>query len=155
MDLNKAMVIGRLTHDPESRTTPQGQTVCTFSVATSLVWKDANGQQQSKVEYHNVVAWRKLAETCAKWLKKGKRIYIEGRLQTRSWKDPQGATKYRTEIILDHMIMLDSKPADGTAAAAPSHDGAASPTEPVIEIPKEPAAESAPDDNIKVEDIPF
>ena len=72
MNLNKAMIIGNLTRDPESRTTPSGQTVANFSVATNLVWTDASGQKQQKVEYHNIVAWRKLAEICGKYLKKGK-----------------------------------------------------------------------------------
>ncbi len=143
------MLIGRLTADPESRTTPQGTQVCTFSVATGFSWKDTNGQLQSKSEFHNIVAWRKLAEICGQYLRKAKKVYIEGRLQTRSWADPQGVKKYRTEIVLDNMIMLDGKPEGGTSpTAAPIHPGNTIPT---IEVPAEPA----PDDNIKVEDIPF
>ncbi len=109
MDLNRATIIGRLTADPESRTTPTGQTVVSFSVATSLVWKNANGEKQEKTEFHNIVAWRKLAEIISQYLKKGSKIYLEGRLQTRSWEDQNGVKKYRTEIIADNMIMLDSK----------------------------------------------
>lgn len=107
MNLNKAMIIGNLTRDPETRTTPQGTTVTTFSVATNLVWNDANGQKQEKVEFHNIVAWRKLGEICAQYLTKGSKIYLEGRLQTRSWDDQNGVKKYRTEIVAENMIMLD------------------------------------------------
>lgn len=146
MDLNKVMLIGRLTRDPEARTTPQGQAVTTFSVATGLRWKDATGNVQEKTEFHNVVAWRKLAETCAQYLKKASRIYVEGRLQTRSWDDPQGQKKYRTEIVLDNMIMLDSKGASGNA---PTPFPSATPA-PAVAAPMPPA-----DDEIRVEDIPF
>jgi single-strand DNA-binding protein len=107
MDLNKAQVIGRLTADPEIRTTPNGATVATFSVATNFNWTNSNGEKQETVEYHNVVAWRKLAEIIGQYLKKGRRVYIEGRLQTRSWEGQDGKKNYRTEIIADNMIMLD------------------------------------------------
>lgn len=113
MDLNKATIIGRLTRDPEIRTTPSGQTVASFSVATSFNWKDANGAQQEKTEYHNVVAWRKLGEICGQYLKKGKKIYLEGRLQTRDWVGQDGVKRYKTEIIADNMIMLDSPKSAG------------------------------------------
>jgi len=109
MDLNKVMIIGNVTRDPESRTTPQGSNVTSFSVATNLVWTDKNGNKQEKAEFHNIVAWRKLGEICAQYLKKGSKIYLEGRLETRSWDDPNGVKKYRTEIIADNMIMLGGK----------------------------------------------
>lgn len=146
MDLNKAMIIGRLTRDPEMRNTPQGTPVCSFSVATNMRWKDASGNPQEKTEYHDVVAWRKLAEICGQYLRKGSRIYAEGRLQTRSWDDQQGVKKYRTEIILDNMIMLDSKGSGGGSAPFPAGD---SPTS----APQQPAPPA--DDEIRVEDIPF
>ena len=85
MNLNKAMIIGNLTRDPETKNTPAGTPVTSFSVATNYVWKDAGGQKQQKVEYHNVVTWRKLAEICGQYLRKGSKVYIEGRLQTRDW----------------------------------------------------------------------
>lgn len=107
MDLNKVMIIGNITRDPESRTTPQGANVTSFSIATNLVWTDQQGNKQERVEFHNIVAWRKLGEICAQYLKKGSKVYIEGRLQTRSWEDPNGTKKYRTEIVADNMIMLD------------------------------------------------
>ncbi len=106
MDLNKVMIIGNVTQDPESRTTQQGQNVCTFSVATNLIWTDKSGQRQQRPEYHNVVTWRKLADICAQYLTKGKKIYIEGRLQTRNWEGKDGVKRYRTEIVADNMIML-------------------------------------------------
>jgi len=107
MNLNKAMIIGNLTRDPEIRNTPAGNAVASFSVATNLVWRDAAGNKQQRVDYHNVVAWRKLADICGQYLHKGSRIYIEGRLQTRDWLGQDGVKRYRTEIIADNMIMLD------------------------------------------------
>ena len=146
MDLNKAMIIGRLTRDPEARTTPGGQSVCSFSLATNFVWSDQQGQKQERVEYHNIVAWRKLADICAQYLKKGAKIFIEGRLQTRSWEDQTGQKKYRTEIIADNMIMLDrpGQSGYGAPAAAASAD-----------VPPPAPTTAAADDEIKVEDIPF
>lgn len=140
MDLNRATIIGRLTNDPESRTTPSGQTVTSFSVATNFRWTDANGQKQDKAEFHNIVAWRKLAETITTYLKKGSRIYIEGRLQTRSWDDQNGVKKYRTEIIADNMIMLDTKSDSRTPNSSYQKD----------ETPKQDEEEE-----INIEDIPF
>ena len=120
MDLNKALVIGRLTRDPEMRSTPSGTNVCSFSIASNYVYTNAGGQKIEQVEYHNVVAWRKLGEIAAQYLKKGSRVYIEGRIQTRSWEDKEGAKKNRTEIVLDNMIMLDSKGASGGSGAGGS-----------------------------------
>ncbi|MBU1166988.1 single-stranded DNA-binding protein [Patescibacteria group bacterium] len=108
MDLNKAMIIGRLTRDPEVRTTTSGQSVASFGVATSFSWTDQQGQKQERVEYHNVVAWRKLAEICGQYLHKGKQVYIEGRLQTQDWEGQDGVKRYKTEVIADNMIMLGS-----------------------------------------------
>ena len=151
MDLNKAMIIGRLTADPESRTTPQGAAVATFSLATNLVWIDGSGQKQEKVEYHNIVVWRKLAEICSQYLKKGTKVYIEGRLQTRSWEGQDGVKRYRTEVVADNMIMLDRAGAN-TGGQAPSQS--VSNEMPDTEIP----TINQSDDNepeIKVENIPF
>jgi single-strand DNA-binding protein len=110
MDLNKVMLIGNVTQDPEVRTTPQGQNVCSFSVATNLTWTDQSGQRQQRPEFHNIVAWRKLADICAQYLQKGKKVYIEGRLQTRNWQGQDGVKRYRTEVIADNMIMLSGGP---------------------------------------------
>ena len=113
MNLNKAMIIGNLTRDPEVRNTAGGQQVASFSVATNLVWTDQSGQQQKKVEFHNVIAWRKLAEIISQYVKKGSKLYLEGRLETRTWENKDGVKMYRTEIIADNMIMLDTKEKTG------------------------------------------
>ena len=148
MNLNKAMIIGNLTRDPESRTTPSGQTVTNFALATNFTWTDQSGQKQEKAEFHNVVAWRKLAEIIAQYLKKGSKVYIEGRLQTRSWDDAAtGAKKYRTEIIADNMIMLDK--ADGLSRSAVATQAQPAPADDYSQ------AQPAPADEINVEDIPF
>ena len=107
MNLNKAMIIGNLTRDPELKNTPSGIPVATFGVATNRVWKDQAGQKQSKAEFHNIVTWRGLAEICGQYLKKGAKIYIEGRLETRDWVGQDNVKRYRTEIVADNMIMLD------------------------------------------------
>ena len=108
MNLNKASLIGNLTADPIKRTIPSGQQVATFSVATNYVWKDARSHEKKEVaEFHNVVAWGKLGEICAMYLKKGSKVYLEGRLQTRFWADRKTNTRRsRTEIIADDLIML-------------------------------------------------
>jgi len=104
MNLNKIFLIGRLTQNPETKTTPAGQTVCTFSLATNRVWNDKNsGQKQEKTEYHNIVLWRRLAEIASQYLTKGSLVLVEGRLQTRSWQDNSGNKKYKTEIIGDNI----------------------------------------------------
>ncbi|MCK4355194.1 single-stranded DNA-binding protein [Candidatus Parcubacteria bacterium] len=104
MNLNKVFLIGNLTADPELRNTPSGQAVCNFRMATNRIWNDKNtGQQQQKTEYHSIVAWRRLAEIVSQFLKKGGLVYVEGRLETRSWDDPSGNKKYRTEIIAERI----------------------------------------------------
>ncbi len=139
------MIIGNVTRDPELKNTPSGQSVVSFGVATNLVWTDQGGQQQKKTEFHNIIAWRKLAEVCAKYLKKGSKVYIEGRLQTTDWTGQDGVKRYRTEIVAENMIMLDSKM--GGAPSGPSMSG---PSEEIIEIPEDPMEEE-----IRVENIPF
>lgn len=140
MNLNKAMIIGNLTRDPEIKTTPSGQTVASFGVATNRIWTNAQGQRQEAVEYHNVVAWGKLAEICGQYLNKGRKVYVEGRLQTRDWEGQDGIKRYKTEIIAENMIMLDrSDLGSGVKQQAP-----------VQEIPEEESQEE-----IKVENIPF
>ena len=109
MNLNKVMLIGRLTRDPELRTTPSGQSVATMGLATSRTWNDKSGQKQDQTEFHNIVAWQKLGELCAQLLKKGTKVYVEGRLQTREWDGQDGQKNRRTEIVIDDMIILDSK----------------------------------------------
>jgi single-strand DNA-binding protein len=155
MDLNKVMIIGRLTRDPELRSTPSGANVASFSIATNLVWTDQSGQKQEKVEFHNIVAWSRLAEICGQYLKKGSKIYAEGRLQTRDWVGQDNVKRYRTEIIMNNMIMLDSARSAGGGNF--SQDAAPAPTdEPVINADEPVSNEGSPsEDEIKVENIPF
>ena len=107
--LNKVMIIGNLGRDPEMRYTPSGKPVTSFSVATSRSWVTAEGERHEATEWFNVVAWRDLAEICNQVLRKGAKVYIEGRLQTRGWEGQDGQKHYRTEIVADEMIMLDSR----------------------------------------------
>jgi len=157
MNLNKAMIIGNLTRDPELRTTPTGQSVTSFSVATNQIRTDQQGQKHDKAEFHNVVAWRRLAEIVGQYLKKGSKVYIEGRLQTRDWVGQDGVKRYRTEIVADNMIMLDRAGAAGAGSFARSEQPPV-PTEPVIDV--EEAVGEADDgqtseEEIRVENIPF
>ena len=155
MDLNKATLIGNLTRDPETRTTPGGATVTSFGLATNLVWTDAAGQRQKRPEFHNIVAWRKLGEICTQYLRKGHKIYIEGRIQYREWQAQDGTKKNRTEIVADNMIMLDTRGSGPRTAEVASPAPATSPAA-VANAPAT-AAEPAPnpDEEIRVEDIPF
>ncbi|HMB54111.1 MAG TPA: single-stranded DNA-binding protein, partial [Thermoanaerobaculia bacterium] len=107
---NKAMLIGNLGRDPEVRTTPSGQPVATFSIATHRRWRDRDGARQEATEWHNIVCWGRLAEIAGQYLTKGRQVFIEGRIQTRSWDDQQsGEKKYMTEIIADNFQMLGSR----------------------------------------------
>lgn len=147
MDLNRATLIGRLTRDPEVRTTPAGKSVASVSVATGRAWTDNNGQKQKESEFHNVVMWGKLAEVAGQYLRKGAKMYVEGRLKTRDWTGQDGVKRYRTEIIADNMIMLDG-PARSGGSSMPVNDHSSASYQnddpsPVIE------------EEIKVEDIPF
>lgn len=154
MNLNRAQLIGNLTRDPETKTTPAGQTVSSFGVATSSTWKDASGQKQERVEFHNIVAWGKLAEICQQYLGKGRKVFVEGRLQTRDWQGTDGVKRNRTEIVAENMIMLDKAPAAGAATANASWSSApkSAGNQPAHEF----AATAAPvEEEIKVEDIPF
>lgn len=158
MNLNKAMIIGNLTRDPESRSTADGTSVCSFSVATSMIWKDQSGNRQERVEYHNIVAWRRLAEICGQYLRKGSKVYVEGRLQTRSWDDQSGIKRYKTEIIADNLIMLDR--AGSTAGAPRSTEQPAKTAEeniPTVEYSETSSSSSntKSSDEINIEEIPF
>jgi len=164
MDLNKVMIIGRLTRDPELRTTPSGINVCQIGVATSYVYTNqATGQKVEQTEFHNVVLWRKLGEIANQYLKKGTQVFIEGRLQTRSWDGKEGGKRYRTEIIADNMIMLGrpssasrnsgSTPAPYSAPTPQPTSGAqdfSAQTTPTEELPTIVQGE-----DVNVEDIPF
>lgn len=109
MAVNKVILVGNLGKDPELKYTPSGDAVCSFSIATTEKFKGRDGQMQEKTEWHNIVAWRQLAEICGKYLHKGKQVYIEGKIQSRSYDDRDGNKRYITEIIADQMQMLGSK----------------------------------------------
>ncbi len=165
MDLNRAQLIGNVTRDPELRSTASGQSVCTFGVATNMQWTDAQGQKQQRAEFHNIVAWGKLADICKQYLGKGRRLFAEGRLQTRDWEGQDGQKRRTTEIILDNMIMLDRA---GDVARAPqfaspnvSDLSTVTPDAPQATAPSTPSSvavaldQGIGDQEIRVEDIPF
>ena len=108
--VNSVTLLGNVTRDPELKATTNGQSVCTFGLATNRVWKDPNGVKQSLPEYHNVVAWGGLAEFCGQYVKKSKPLYIEGYLKTRSWDGPEGTKIFRTEIVAEDVILLGPRP---------------------------------------------
>ena len=148
MYLNKAIIIGNLTRDPELRSLPSGIKVCSFSLATNRVWKDKNGAKQESADYHNVVVFGRQAETVAQYMKKGNSMLVEGRMQTRSWDDKtSGEKKYRTEIVADR-TQFGPK---GTGTVSSSSNGAS----------KAPVSEGEgdsieyPEEDINPEDIPF
>ncbi len=107
--LNKVMLIGNLTRDPEMRYTPSGAAVCTFGIATNRYYVASDGQKKEETEFIKIVSWNKLAELCSQLLVKGRKVYVEGRLQTRSWETPDGVSKQTTEVVIDDMRILDSK----------------------------------------------
>jgi len=147
-DLNKVMLIGNLTKDPEAKTLPSGQALSSFSIATNRTWKDKDGSKKEQAEFHNIVAFGKIAEICNQYLKKGAKVYTEGRLQTRSWDDQNGVKKYRTEIILENLSMLGSRTGSGSTAtgSGPSKPGSQEEELPIIQ---------ADEEEINIEDIPF
>ena len=146
MDLNRATILGRLTRDPEVRTTPNGRSVATIGIATNRVWVNSStGAKEEKVEFHNCVLWGKLAEIAGQYLSKGRRVYMEGRLQTRDWVGQDGVKRYRTEIVVDNMIMLDAPRGTGEASVVRGDD---TPPPPV-------SSDEVVEEEIKVEDIPF
>ena len=170
MDLNKAMLIGNITRDPELRSTPSGQSVANFGLATNRVWKDPNsGERRESAEFHNIVAWGRLAEICGQYLRKGSKIFVEGRLQTRSWQGQDGNKRYMTEVVMENMIMLDRRPQGSSQPASPNRGeptGApiqpATPQAPTAPQPQQPQPEEIPtiqidenQDEVKIEDIPF
>lgn len=109
--VNKVILIGNLTRDPEMRETPNGQKVTTFGLATNREWVTSGSEKKSSAEFHECVAWARLAEVCAKYLKKSKLVYVEGYLKTRNWETEEGVKKFKTEIVVQDMIMLDKRAA--------------------------------------------
>lgn len=134
--LNKVTLIGNLGKDPELSYTASGIAVAKFSIATGERWKDQDGNVQERTEWHNIVAWRKLAEICGQYLKKGSKVYLEGKLQTRSWDDKNtGVKRYTTEIVADDLIMLDGKGNSGGDMS--NNAGSSSMAEPAAEPEKD------------------
>jgi len=107
--LNKVLLIGNLTRDPEIRTTPNGSVVCTFGLATNNTWRTSDGIEEESTEFHNIVCWNKLAEICNQLLRKSMKVYVEGELRTRTWEDESGQKRWKTEIKISDMILLDDK----------------------------------------------
>jgi single-strand DNA-binding protein len=182
--LNKVQLIGNLTRDPELRYTPQGTAVCTLGLATNRSWVTESGEKREEAEFHRLVAWNKLAELCSQLLFKGRKIFVEGRLQSREWTGKDGNVRQTTEIVISDMIILDSKRAPGeeTAVEGVAPEGVTSSAEETFEIPEgvevtptgeapaatveksakggaakkeEKAEEPANDKEVKPEDIPF
>lgn len=159
MNLNKVQLIGRLTRDPELRTTPSGQSVATVGLATNRTWNDKSGQKQEKSEFHNIVMWGRLAEIAGQYLTKGQEAYFEGRLETRAYTGKDGVEKRTTEIIAENMQM-GSRPQGGgsgsynrPAAAVGAMPQAAKPAPVAEEIPTINLDEEQ--DEVKLEDVPF
>ena len=111
--VNKVILIGNLTRDPEMRQTPNSQQVCTFGIATNRQWVSKDGSKHTSAEFHELVAWARLADICGQYLRKGKLIYVEGYLKTRAWDTPEGIRRHKTEVIVQDMIMLEKRPRDG------------------------------------------
>lgn len=169
MNLNKVFLIGNLTADPELRNTPSGQPVCNFRMATNRIWNDkTTGQKQQKVEYHSIVAWRRLAEIVSQYLTKGSMVYIEGRLETRSWEDSTGNKRYRTEIIAEN-LQLGPRTTGKTIPRSDGFEKKETPTptiqqeeipiieegEEIKETKKPTALNNEKDEEIDVKKIPF
>lgn len=156
MNLNRAILIGRVTQSPELRTTPSGQQVCNFSVATNRTWTNQETKEkQERAEFHNIVAWSRLAEIANQYLNKGTLVMIEGRIETRSWIDQSGNKRYRTEIIAENMQLgprPSPKPAEGAANLIQNIPVVMS-DEPIVANDKE--SEVSEEGEINVKNIPF
>ncbi len=156
MYLNKVFLIGNLTRDPELKALPTGNKVASISMATNRVWKDQSGTRQENTEYHNVVAFGRSAENLAQYARKGSSLYVEGRIQTRSWDAADGQKKYRTEIVLES-FQFGPKPGGAGGAYAPQqHSGSVSDAE-APQKGAQPDLDTVeyPDEEINLEDIPF
>lgn len=145
--LNKVLLIGNLTRDPELRYTPSGAAVCSFGVATNRSYTASDGQKKDEVEFTKIVSWGKLAELCSQLLTKGRKVYVEGRLQTRSWETPDGQNRQTTEVVIDDMRILDSRP--GYAPAGAPEDSGTVLEEPADNGEKAPEAVDSAEDKPK------
>lgn len=146
--INKVIIIGNLTRDPELRQTPNGQNVTTFGVATNREWMTSGGDRKNSAEFHECVAWANLAEICEKYLKKGHLVYVEGYLKTRSWDGQDGTKKFKTEIVVKDMIRLEKRPKDSQEDEfIPSQDDEFMPNEEAPAYDEEPPAAKSNDEN--------
>lgn len=168
--LNKVTLIGNLTRDPELRYTPTGAAVCTIGLATNRTWVTDAGEKKEETEFHRVVAWNKLAELCSQLLAKGRKVYVEGRLRTSAWQAADGSQRTTTEIVIEDMIVLDSRKPMGAgeegAVAAEAHAAESTPASAVpvkkksvketsVQEAPHQAASSAPTESVNPDDIPF
>jgi len=154
--VNKVILIGNLGQDPEVKYMPNGGAVTNVTIATSESWKDKNtGEQQDKTEWHRVVFFRRLAEIAGEYLKKGSKVYIEGKLQTRKWQDQSGNDRYTTEIVANEMQMLDSRGSGGGGDFKPSSNKTSGDQSSGQESNKQPATAAAGDFDVYDDDIPF
>ena len=156
--LNKVMLIGRLGKDPEVRYTPDGAPVASFGLATSETWTDKNGSKQEHTEWHNIIAWNKLADLCKRYLAKGRQVYIEGRIRSRDWTDKDGNKRRTTEVIATQMVLIGSRPQDGDAGVQPMEStGRSSYSSPASSSPSSSRDMEPPfgDAGITDSDIPF
>lgn len=155
--LNRVQLIGNLTRDPELRYTPSGTAVCTFSIATNRSWTTDTGEKKDEVEFHRIVAWNKLAELCSQFLTKGRKVFVEGRLSTRSWNAQDGTQKQTTEIVISDMILLDSR-REGTQEQVEEAFEEKEKPAPKKSLKKEEAEdvkEEPSEEEIAPDDIPF
>jgi len=165
MNFNKAIVVGNVTRDPEIRTTPSGQNVASISVATNRVWNTNSGEKQEKTEFHNIVAWGRLAEICGQYLTKGQLVLFEGRIETRTWEGQDGIKRYKTEIIAENMQMgprvRSQESGESYQNLVQKENETRNESAPQTEIPKEQensqekSGNSGEEEEIKIEDIPF
>jgi single-strand DNA-binding protein len=166
--LNRVQLIGNLTRDPELRYTPAGTAVCSFSIATNRNWTTDTGEKKDEVEFHRIVSWNKLAELCSQFLTKGRKVFVEGRLQTRSWTAQDGTQKQTTEIVISDMILLDPRKTGEQAEGSAPEESAGEESKQVVKKKEdtskasgqdkeaeEPAQESPSDEEVAPDDIPF
>ena len=149
MYINKAIIYGNLTRDPELKALPSGAQVATLGVATNRVWKDKNGAKQESTDYHNVVVFGRQAETTAQYLRKGSSVFVEGRMQTRSWDAADGTKKYRTEVVADRVQFGPRKDGGGIPSTTPTTSEAV-----VVSTPPDVGIDY-PEESVNVDDIPF
>ena len=148
--VNKVILIGNLTRDPELRYTPQGHAVCTFGIATNRAWV-SNGEKQEAADFHNIVSWNKLAELCSQLLSKGAKTFVEGRLQTRSWEGDDGVKRYKTEIVINEMVVLSSKGGTGQRFEDSQENKGVD----FEEVVQESEKEEKPAEDISSDEVPF